>query len=174
MSGGSTPAHLRDLAHDPKNARKHNPRNVQQLVDSLQRNGAARSIVIDENNRILAGNATVEAAAQAGIENVRIIEADGMEIIAVRRSGLTEAQKIDVAISDNRVAELATWDLDMLATLSTEVDLHPHWTEGELDPLLSMSQTEREAPEGFAEYDDDIHTDYRCPQCAYEWSGKPK
>ena len=50
------------------------------IVDSLQRDGFGRSILIDENDTVLAGNATIDAAAEAGIERVRIIEAAGHEI----------------------------------------------------------------------------------------------
>jgi hypothetical protein len=112
--------HIGDLIPDPKNARKHNERNLKQIVDSLQEVGAARSIVIDEDNVILAGNGVTEAAALAGIENVRIIEADGNEIIAVRRSGLTPEQKTRLALWDNRAAELATWDADVLGEMYQE------------------------------------------------------
>jgi hypothetical protein len=112
--------HLGDLKSDQRNARKHNERNIKQIVDSLQEVGAARSIVIDENNIILAGNGVTEAAAIAGIENVRIIEANGNEIIAVRRSGLTDEQKTRLALWDNRAAELAEWDMDVLANLYQE------------------------------------------------------
>src|SRR4051812_30832641 len=73
---------IADLHQDAKNCRKHNPRNIGSIVNSLQQVGAARSIVIDENNRILAGNGLVEAAAEAGIERVRVVEADGNTIIA--------------------------------------------------------------------------------------------
>ena len=67
------------------------------IQESLQQVGAARSIVIDENGVILAGNGTVEAAGQIGIDRVKIIEASGDEIIAVRRSGLTDEQKKKLA-----------------------------------------------------------------------------
>ena len=56
---------LADLIPDPRNAREHNPRNIGMIVDSLHQVGAARSIVIDENNVILAGNGVVEAAPDA-------------------------------------------------------------------------------------------------------------
>ena len=49
--------------------------------------GAARSIVIDEGNVVLAGNGTTDAAAEAGIAHVRVVEAAGDELIAVRRRG---------------------------------------------------------------------------------------
>lgn len=123
-----------DLTPDPKNARKHNERNIGQIVESLQEVGASRSIVIDENNVILAGNGVTEAAAIAGIENVRIIEADGNEIIAVRRSGLTEEQKKRLALWDNRAAELAEWNLDQLYEDRDLLD--GLFTKGEIDELL--------------------------------------
>ena len=68
---------IADLSPDPANARKHSPRNVGMIEDALHEVGAARSIVIDENNMVLAGNATIEAAASAGIEKVLVVETDG-------------------------------------------------------------------------------------------------
>ncbi len=84
---------LGDLHADPRNARKHNPRNIGQVQASLQKYGAARSIVIDENNQIIAGHGVVEAAGLAGIERVQVVEADGETIVAVRRTGLSKQQK---------------------------------------------------------------------------------
>jgi DNA modification methylase len=106
--------HIGQLKPDPNNARKHNQRNIGQIVSSLQEVGGARSIVIDEDNIILAGNGVIEAAGIAGIENVRVIEADGNEIIAVKRTGLTPEQKTRLALWDNRASELAEWDVDQL------------------------------------------------------------
>ena len=108
---------IAELTQDPRNARKHNPRNVGMVAVALREVGAARSIVIDENGVILAGNATIEAAAEAGIENLQIIDVDGETIVAVRRSGLTEEQKTRLALYDNRTAELADWDADVLAAM---------------------------------------------------------
>jgi hypothetical protein len=63
------------------------------VVDALQEVGAVRSIVIDERGVVLAGNATIKAAGQAGLGCVKVVDADGSEIIAVRRTNLTESQK---------------------------------------------------------------------------------
>ena len=79
--------HIKDLKPDGRNARRHNPRNIGMIETALNEVGAARSIVIDEGGNILAGNGTVEAAAQAGITRVKVVEADGNEIVAVRRHG---------------------------------------------------------------------------------------
>lgn len=134
---GAQPTHVGELIGDHQNRRKHSPRNVGLIVDALHRVGAARSIVIDEDNRILAGNATVDAAAEAGIENVRVIEASGHEIIAVRRRGLTDEQKRYLAMADNRAAELATWDLEQLqADADSGLDLSAFFEPLELAGLL--------------------------------------
>jgi ParB-like chromosome segregation protein Spo0J len=134
---GAVTAHLRDLTPDPSNRRAHNPRNVSMIADSLQAVGAARSIVIDEDGVVLAGNATIEAAAEAGIEQVRIVDATGHELIAVRRRGLTPAQKRTLALADNRTAELATWNLDQLrADAADGLDLASFFAPAELADLL--------------------------------------
>lgn len=114
------PTSLADLRPDPANARRHTPRNVGTIVDALHAVGAARSIVVDEDGVILAGNATVQAAAEAGIHRVQVVEADGNTLIAVRRSGLTPAQKRRLALADNRAAELAEWDPAQLAAFLEE------------------------------------------------------
>lgn len=98
------------LTHDPENIRRRTPRGHGVIVESLQRLGAARSIAIDEHNVILAGNGVVEAAGEAGIHKLRIIDTDGDEIIAVRRRGLSKAQKRLLAITDNRATDLSADD----------------------------------------------------------------
>ena len=131
------PEHISELTPDPQNARAHNPRNVAMIVDALQAVGAARSIVIDEDGRILAGNATIEAAAEAGIERVVTVDADGETIVAVRRSGLTDQQKQRLAYFDNRTAELATWDAEqVMADVEAGVDLAGLFGEDELAIIL--------------------------------------
>lgn len=63
------------------------------VVDALQEVGAAHSIVIYENGTILAGNATIKAAGKAGLARVKVVDADGSEIIALWRTNLTKQQK---------------------------------------------------------------------------------
>lgn len=99
----------------------------------------ARSIVIDEDGMILAGNGVVEAAAEVGITRMRIVEADGEEVIAVRRTGLTPEQKRALAIYDNRTAELATWNVEqLLADQAAGLPLQPWWSPKELGALLGV------------------------------------
>jgi DNA modification methylase len=121
-----------DLKSDHKNARRRTDRSASLIAESLKRYGAARSIVIDEDGRILAGNGTVEGAKKAGINKVRVIEAEGDELIAVRRAGLSEDQKVGLALADNRSSDLSEWDNEMLRQLSEEHDLNPWFEDDEL------------------------------------------
>jgi DNA modification methylase len=145
-------ASITSLQSDHKNARRRTDRSSELIKESLQRYGAARSIVIDEENRILAGNGTIDGAKAAGIKNVRIIESDGDEIIAVKRTGLSEEQKVGLALADNRTADLSEWDQAMLHQLSEEHDLTPWFNQEDLDELLAV--TELEPEEGNTDPDD--------------------
>jgi DNA modification methylase len=143
---------INDLQNDPKNARKRTDRSSKLIKESLQKFGAARSIVIDENNRILAGNGTIAGAKAAGIKNLKVIETDGKEIIAVKRTGLSEDEKIGLALADNRTSDLSEWDLDMLEELSQEHDLNPWFDNDDLKELLG--ETEVLPAEGLTDPDD--------------------
>ena len=145
-------ASISDLRSDHKNARKRTDRSAALIKESITRYGAARSIVIDEENRILAGNGTIEGAKAAGIKNVRIIETNGDEIIAVKRTGLTEDQKIGLALADNRTSDLSEWDKEMLHQLSEEHDITP-WFEAK-DLAEIMGEVEVIPPEGLTDADD--------------------
>jgi len=131
---------LKALKPDPHNPRQRTARGRELIVRSLRDYGAARSIVVDEKDVVLAGNGVVEAAADAGITKVRFIEARGDEIIAVRRRGLTDGQKRALAIADNRTGELAEWDPDqVLAMRDAGLDLRPFWTPEEEAELASKA-----------------------------------
>tara|TARA_R100000388_G_scaffold26548_1_gene20721 strand:- start:420 stop:1619 length:1200 start_codon:yes stop_codon:yes gene_type:complete len=143
---------INDLQNDHKNARKRTDRSSKLIKESLQKFGAARSIVIDENNRILAGNGTIAGAKAAGIKNLKVIETDGNEIIAVKRTGLSEDEKVGLALADNRTSDLSEWDLNMLEELSQEHDLNPWFDNDDLKELLG--ETEVLPAEGLTDPDD--------------------
>jgi len=110
------------------------------LVDALQKVGASRSIVVDEDGVILAGNGVVEAASEAGITKLQIVDADGDTLVAVRRRGLTPSQKRELAIYDNRTAELAEWNVEQLAAdLQNGEDLAAFFLPDELTRLLGAA-----------------------------------
>lgn len=130
---------LSDLKPDRRNARKHGERNLATITHSLEEYGAARSIVIDEDGVIMAGNGLVQSARALGMTRIKTVEASGKEIVAVIRRGLTAKQKAGLAVADNRTAELAEWDADILSQLSGEIDLSGMFTEEELAEIIAAS-----------------------------------
>lgn len=131
------PVELADLAQDPENRRRRTARGKQMLATSLRAVGAGRSIVIDEENQILAGNGVVEEALAAGMTKLQVVETDGQTIVAVRRTNLTPEQKRQLAMFDNRVGELAEWEPDQIAAdVANRHELSMFFTEAELKAQL--------------------------------------
>jgi len=109
------------------------------IGDALKAVGAARSIVIDERNEVLAGNGVVEAASAAGMSKVQVVDVDGDTIVAVRRRNLSPEQKRQLAMYDNRTGELAEWNVGQLkADMMNAADLQPFFFDKELDALMGQ------------------------------------
>jgi len=136
----SNKATIDDLVPDAQNPRTHGKRNIEMIADSLRDVGPGRSIVIDEDNIIVAGNGVVQAAAEVSITNVRIIEATGTELIAVRLTGLTPEQKRRLSYFDNKTAELAGWNADQIAIdLENNLDLSGIFLDTEIAGILEQA-----------------------------------
>lgn len=134
----STTTTLAVLRPDPHNRRAHNARNLDMIATALSQVGAARSIVIDEHNEVLAGNGVVQAAPRAGLSKLQIVDVEGDTLVAVRRRGLSAAQKRELALYDNRAAELAEWDVSQLQTdLDAGELLAPFFTQDELAAVFA-------------------------------------
>lgn len=87
------------------------------IEKSLSKFGAGRSILIDKHNRIIAGNKTVENAAANGFENIVVVETDGKDLVAVKRTDidLNTKQGREMALADNATAKAnISWDADNL------------------------------------------------------------
>ena len=170
MSGnGSDPQHIGDLTPDNENARLHSPRNIGMVVDALGQVGAARSIVIDENGVVLAGNGVLEAAALAGIEAVQVVDADGETIVAVRRTGLTAEQKKKLAYFDNRATDLSSFDPEQIvADMEADFDFSDLFRDDELAEIVAGLDLPQEWPA----YDESIADEveyHECPDCGHKW-----
>lgn len=171
---------ISDLTPDPSNANAGTERGLSMLDDSLSVVGLGRSIVTDKNGVIIGGNKTTERALDRGFENAIVVHTQGDELVVVQRDDLdlgantpdNPARKL--AYYDNRVAQVdLQWDAEqLLADVNAGFDFEHLFSEGELNALL-QANSEVLPPEGFAEYGEDIETEYCCPKCSYRWSGKP-
>ena len=95
-----------DLLLDPENARKHSQKNLDAIKSSLTKFGQRKPIVINSKGVILAGNGTVEAAKALGWDHIEV---------ATVPDDWDEATARAYALADNRTAELAEWDENVLA-----------------------------------------------------------
>lgn len=144
---------LAALCPDPRNARRRTERSASLLARSLEQFGAARSVVIDEAGTVLAGNGTLEAAAEIGIEQVLVVPADGNTLVAVQRTDFNDTQKVQYAIADNRASDLSEWDARALADHidgNPDLSLDPFFTDEELDQLMQdqgLTGGDEEPPE---------------------------
>jgi DNA modification methylase len=141
---------LANLLLDDNNANKGTKRGRELLAKSLARLGLGRSVVIDRNGRVIAGNKTVEAARKRGLQNIHVVETDGDTLVAVMRRDLDlkkDKKAKELAVADNRVAELdLEWDPEALSKL--DVDLGEFWNEAELRKVLGeFAPPLAEAPE---------------------------
>ena len=113
---------IQDLEFDSKNFNKGTEYGKSLMQKSLQKFGAGRSILIDKNNKVIAGNKTLENFAEIGLENIEIIESDGTKLIAVKRTDidLDTDQGRELALADNQTAKVNI-DFDF-ETLQSELD----------------------------------------------------
>jgi ParB-like chromosome segregation protein Spo0J len=114
------------LKFDPRNANRGTERGRKALASSLEQFGAGRSILVDKNGVVIAGNKTLAQAIARGDKDVTVVKTDGSKIIAVQRTDLDlrDAKAKGLAVADNRVAELdLEWDEDALAAIGRDVDL---------------------------------------------------
>lgn len=133
---------LNGVILDNKNLNKGTERGKKALVQSFKNLGAGRSILLDKNNRVIAGNHSVKTALELGIENVIVVETDGTQLVAVKRNDvdIDSSKGRELAIADNRTSELnLEWDSDVLLELGDSVDLSLYWDESEIDDLLSSA-----------------------------------
>lgn len=156
------------LSEDPANARKRSQDALDTIVASLRRFGQQKPIVIDCNNVVRAGNGTLQAA--------RIL---GWQEIAAYRSTLTGAEMAAYAIADNRTAELAEWDEEILAATlqglavdDEELLKAAGYTVQELDKLTADAISDIEPPESSTKEIDEgeFELDCKCPKCGFEFN----
>jgi DNA modification methylase len=96
------PAALKPRATNP---RTHTEKQIRQIADSIRQFGFTNPVLVDGNDRVIAGHGRVEAAKRRGLKSVPTIRLEDM----------TEAEIRAYVIADNRLAETAGWDREVLA-----------------------------------------------------------
>ena len=106
---------MEEIKFDKRNYRKHNQRNKELIKKSLEECGAGRSIVIDNEGEIIAGNGIYEQAKALNIP-VKIIESDGSELVVVKRTDLApdDEKRKQMAVMDNSTSDSSEFDMKLL------------------------------------------------------------
>ena len=119
---------IESLVPDNKNFNKGTEYGQHLIEESLRKFGAGRSILLDKNNRIIAGNKTTENCANVGLDDVIIVETDGTKLVAVKRTDidLDSAQGREMALADNATGKAnLCFDTDLIMQEAEKFDFEP-------------------------------------------------
>lgn len=123
-----------DLVPDPRNARTHSKKQIEQIKVSIEAFGFTNPILADPEGHLIAGHGRLLAAKAMGLEEVPVITLTGLAEIQIRALRLAD-NKIalnagwDVEILKQELTELTTIDIDIDATLTG-------FSTGEIDVIL--------------------------------------
>lgn len=120
---------------DPRNARTHPKRQLDQIIASIEAFDFVNPILVDEDLVIIAGHGRLLAAKACG----------KTKIPTIMLKGLSDAQKRALRLADNKIALNASWDLDLLkqelgdlSQLEIDFDLSlTGFSVGEIDVILA-------------------------------------
>lgn len=134
---------------------ENNPRNnekaVEAVANSIREFGFKNPIIVDRQKVIVSGHTRRLAALKLGLDQVPVVYADD----------LTEDQVKAFRLADNRVAEMATWDEDLLKEeMAKAIDFEfgdYGFDQKDLDEIVKK--------------DVNIKT-HKCPRCGMEWTAR--
>jgi len=96
-----------------RNARTHSDAQIDAIAESIRQFGFNAPVLIDDDDGVIAGHARLAAARQLGLDTVP----------CVRLSHLNDAQRRAYILADNRLAEMAVWDVPLLSLEVGELTL---------------------------------------------------
>lgn len=154
------------LVQDNHNFNKGTEQGNRLLRESLEKYGAGRSMLIDKDNRIIAGNKTQQKAAELGMK-VKIVETDANTIIAVKRTdvSLDSKEGREMALLDNLTTQVnLTWDKAELENISDSIEGFDVSDFGfDIDKMPSVSFVESNATTQVANVEEDDFDEEKDP-----------
>lgn len=172
MPKSKTISKITDLTPDAQNVNRGTERGGYMLEHSLSRYGAGRSIVVDREGRVIAGNKMLEQAADMGLP-IEVVQSDGHKLVVVQRTDLDLTEKggkaRGLAIADNRASEVGyEVDAEMLGLHALDMDLSGLYREDELSRILEIVI----GPDEFREFTEGIAGEIeviKCPNCGHNF-----
>lgn len=127
-----------DLIQDENNYRKHSEQNKERIRKSIDEAGLGRSVVIDADGVLVAGNGVQQVIDKD--TPVRVVETDGTELVVVKRTDLHtgDPRRKTLALADNATSDDVEWDFEAIAEDWTEDEAGewgvPSWEEEQPQP----------------------------------------
>lgn len=131
---------ITDVKQDDKNFNKGTKRGGIMMRHSIETLGLGRSILLDKDNNIIAGNKTQETARELGFKDVIVVETDGSQVVAVKRTDLSlnSEKGREMALADNKTAQ-ENIDLDYVK-MREELDKEVLEVYNVKEPLKSKTE----------------------------------
>jgi len=135
---------VRELRPYPTNARTHSKKQIKQIANSIAKFGFCNPVLVDDTKQIIAGHGRVEAAKLLGIDAVPTCQL----------SHLSDADKRAYILADNKLAEKAGWDKELLAIelqglIELDIDIELTGFEtAEIDTILEDARQANGDPDG--------------------------
>ena len=117
-----------EIKFDKRNYRKHSEQNKKRIKKSLKECGAGRSVLVDADDTLIAGNGVFEQAQAMGIPT-RVVETDGTELVVVKRTDLAtdDPKRKILALADNATSDSVEWDMDNIDADFSLDDIADDW-----------------------------------------------
>jgi DNA modification methylase len=129
---------IKDLVLYEKNARTHPKKQIDLLVQNIERFGFTTPCLVDKNNSVIAGHGRIEAMKKLGRD----------EIPCVRLENLSEEEVKALRIADNKLSEMSEWDMSLvLEELKNLSDDMFDLTGFDKDLILEPDEKDDEVPE---------------------------
>ncbi len=162
---------LSELKEHPSNPNSHSDLQIKEIRHLIKTHGYyAVTITIQKStNTIIKGHGVREALIAEGYDKalVNVIDCD-------------DTQALAILVADNKIATKSLIDDSALSKVIAGLSelnvpaLDFGFNSDDLDELAGrIAGKQKEPPEDFNEYDEDIEVEYECPKCHYKWSGKP-
>ena len=103
-----------------RNARIHSSKQIKQIMEAIKAFGFTNPLLIDDEKNLIAGHGRLEAVKQLNIIDFK--DKPIKELPAIIITGLSEADKKALIIADNKIAENASWDYDLLQAEFQELE----------------------------------------------------
>jgi len=145
-----------------RNARKHDFKDIEKIMNSIKRFGFDDPIGIwGEDNLIVEGHGRLIAAKNLGMK----------EVPTIRLDHLSDEDRRAYALAHNKTAENSEWDFAVLdLELSDILDIDMNDFGFDTPDFDDYGEEKLEKlPEDFKKFDEKLETMHVCPRCGYEW-----